>query len=286
MHCPSRSSVNWKDKSVTLKQESEIPNGNTVTFTVSGSGDLDFRFRIPDWVAGTMSIAVNGTKYNYKTVDEYAQVTGSFSDGDKIVLTIPMEVKAYNLPDKTSVYGFKYGPVVLSAELGKQNMATGSTGMNVTIPKDAIAPNQNITISKAGQSITSFMSEINDHLVKDANSLKFTLNDTSQKLTFTPHYLQYQQRYGIYWNFQTNGTVVEEKPPRAKISNSDTVQPGYGQYENDGQHAMLEINTQGVTDDSTYRYAKPGGYFRYQMAVDPDSTYNTLKITLRKSDNG
>ena len=280
------SSVNWKDKSVTLKQESEIPNGNTVTFTVSGSGDLDFRFRIPDWVAGTMSIAVNGTKYNYKTVDEYAQVTGSFSDGDKIVLTIPMEVKAYNLPDKTSVYGFKYGPVVLSAELGKQNMATGSTGMNVTIPKDAVVGNQNITISKAGQSITSFMSEINDHLVKDANSLKFTLNDTSQKLTFTPHYLQYQQRYGIYWNFQTNGTVVEEKPPRAKISNSDTVQPGYGQYENDGQHAMLEINTQGVTDDSTYRYAKPGGYFRYQMAVDPDSTYNTLKITLRKSDNG
>ena len=280
------SSVNWKDKSVTIKQESEIPNGNTVTFTVSGSGDLDFRFRIPDWVAGTMSIAVNGTKYNYKTVDEYAQVTGSFSDGDKIVLTIPMEVKAYNLPDKTSVYGFKYGPVVLSAELGKQNMATGSTGMNVTIPKDAVVGNQNITISKAGQSITSFMSEINDHLVKDANSLKFTLNDTSQKLTFTPHYLQYQQRYGIYWNFQTNGTVVEEKPPRAKISNSDTVQPGYGQYENDGQHAMLEINTQGVTDDSTYRYAKPGGYFRYQMAVDPDSTYNTLKITLRKSDNG
>ena len=280
------SSVNWKDKSVTIKQESEIPNGNTVTFTVSGSGDLDFRFRIPDWVAGTMSIAVNGTKYNYKTVDEYAQVTGSFSDGDKIVLTIPMEVKAYNLPDKTSVYGFKYGPVVLSAELGKQNMATGSTGMNVTIPKDAVVGNQNITISKAGQSITSFMSEINEHMVKDANSLKFTLNDTSQKLTFTPHYLQYQQRYGIYWNFQTNGTVVEEKPPRAKISNSDTVQPGYGQYENDGQHAMLEINTQGVTDDSTYRYAKPGGYFRYQMAVDPDSTYNTLKITLRKSDNG
>ena len=117
------SSVNWKDKSVTIKQESEIPNGNTVTFTVSGSGDLDFRFRIPDWVAGTMSIAVNGTKYNYKTVDEYAQVTGSFSDGDKIVLTIPMEVKAYNLPDKTSVYGFKYGPVVLSAELGKPSRA-------------------------------------------------------------------------------------------------------------------------------------------------------------------
>lgn len=280
------SEVSWADQNVTIKQESTIPNGNTSTFTVTGSGDLDFRFRIPDWNAGTMTVAVNGTKYTYKTVDEYAQVTGSFKSGDKITVTIPEAVVAYNLPDKTSVYGFKYGPVVLSAELGKQNMTTGSTGMWVTIPKDAVVGNQNITLSKEGQSLTSFMSEINDHLVKDADTMKFTLKDTNQNLTFTPHYQQYQQRYGIYWNFLTNGTVIEEKPPRAKITVTDTVQPGYGQYENDGQHQMLAYNSAGVTDDSTYRYAKPGGYFRYQMAVDPESAYTALIIKLRKSDNG
>ncbi len=280
------SEVSWADQNVTIKQESTIPNGNTSTFTVTGSGDLDLRFRIPDWNAGTMTVAVNGTKYTYKTVDEYAQVTGSFKSGDKITVTIPEAVVAYNLPDKTSVYGFKYGPVVLSAELGKQNMTTGSTGMWVTIPKDAVVSNQNITLSKEGQSLTSFMSEINDHLVKDADTMKFTLKDTNQNLTFTPHYQQYQQRYGIYWNFLTNGTVIEEKPPRAKITVTDTVQPGYGQYENDGQHQMLAYNSAGVTDDSTYRYAKPGGYFRYQMAVDPESAYTALIIKLRKSDNG
>ena len=280
------SEVSWADQNVTIKQESTIPNGNTSTFTVTGSGDLDLRFRIPDWNAGTMTVAVNGTKYTYKTVDEYAQVTGSFKSGDKITVTIPEAVVAYNLPDKTSVYGFKYGPVVLSAELGKQNMTTGSTGMWVTIPKDAVVGNQNITLSKEGQSLTSFMSEINDHLVKDADTMKFTLKDTNQNLTFTPHYQQYQQRYGIYWNFLTNGTVIEEKPPRAKITVTDTVQPGYGQYENDGQHQMLAYNSAGVTDDSTYRYAKPGGYFRYQMAVDPESAYTALIIKLRKSDNG
>lgn len=280
------SNVHWEEQNVTIQQESTIPNGNTSTFTISGSGNLDFRFRIPDWNAGTMTIAVNGTKYSYKTVDDYAQVTGSFQNGDKITVTIPAAVVAYNLPDKTSVYGFKYGPLVLSAELGKENMTTSSTGMWVTIPKEAIVANQNIQLSQEGKSLTSFMSEINDHLVKDANSMKFTLKDTNQTLTFTPHYQQYQQRYGIYWNFITNGTVIEEKPPRAKITITDTVQPGYGQYENDGQHQMLEINSVGVTDDSTYRYAKSGGYFRYQMAVDPDSAYTALIIKLRKTDNG
>lgn len=278
--------LNWEDQKVKITQDSNIPESDTAKFTIDGSGSLDFRFRIPSWKAGKMTIAVNGTKYTYKTVNDYAQVTGDFKTGDVISVTIPAEVVAYNLPDNKAVYGFKYGPVVLSAELGTENMEKSSTGMWVTIPKDPIVSSQNITISKEGQSVTSFMAEINDHLVKDKNSLKFTLNDTSQKLTFTPHYQQYQQRYGIYWKFLSNGTVIEEKPPRAKVSVSDTVQPGYGQYEGDDLHAMVEINSVGVTDDSTYRYAKAGGSFRYRMAVDPDAPMTVLQVTFRKEDNG
>ena len=278
--------LNWEDQKVKITQDSNIPESDTAKFTIDGSGSLDFRFRIPSWKAGKMTIAVNGTKYTYKTVNDYAQVTGDFKTGDVISVTIPAEVVAYNLPDNKAVYGFKYGPVVLSAELGTANMEKSSTGMWVTIPKDPIVSSQNITISKEGQSVTSFMAEINDHLVKDKNSLKFTLNDTSQKLTFTPHYQQYQQRYGIYWKFLSNGTVIEEKPPRAKVSVSDTVQPGYGQYEGDDLHAMVEINSVGVTDDSTYRYAKAGGSFKYQMAVDPDAPMTVLQVTFRKEDNG
>ena len=278
--------IDWKDKGVKITQDSKIPDGDTAEFTVDGSGTLDIRFRIPQWKAGSVTIKVNGEKYAYKTVDDYAQVTGDFQTGDKITVTIPETVTAYNLPDKKSVYGFKYGPVVLSAELGKQDMVTSSTGMWVTIPKDQVVSSQNITLSKEGQSITSFMSEIGDHFKKDADSLKFTLTDTNTPLTFTPHYRQYQQRYGIYWNFLTNGTVIEEKPPRAKISVTDTVQPGYGQYENDSQHDMQETDTVGVTDDSTYRYAKAGGQFTYQMAVDKEAPMSLLTVRFRKADNG
>ena len=278
--------LNWADQNMKITQESSIPDGDTATFTIDGSGAVEFRFRLPDWKAGNVSITLNGEKYSYKTVDGYAQVTGDFKSGDKIALTIPEAVVAYSLPDKNTVYGFKYGPVVLSAELGKQNMATGSTGMWVTIPKEAVAPSQNIKLSKEGLSVTSFMKNINDHMVKDATSLKFTLKDTDANLTFTPHYRQYQQRYGIYWNFLSNGTVVEEKEPRAKVVVSDTVQPGYGQYENDNLHNMLEYNTQGVTDDSTYRYAKSGGYFSYRMAVDTTAPLTALTVKFRKADNG
>ena len=72
-----------------------------------------------------MTIKVNGEKYSYRTENGYANVTGSFSDGDIIEVTIPAKVRAYPLPDAPDVYGFKYGPIVLSAELGTENMVNG-----------------------------------------------------------------------------------------------------------------------------------------------------------------
>lgn len=277
------SEITWAEKGITLKQESSFPESDTAVFTVSGSTDL--RLRIPQWKAGSMTVSVNGKNYAYETVDGYAAVNG-LSSGDKVTVKIPMEITAYPLPDNKAVYGFKYGPIVLSAELGKENMQTGSTGMWVTIPKEQIVASQNITLSKQGQSVPAFMAEINEHFTKDENSLRFTLNDTNTKLTFTPHYRQYQQRYGIYWKFLSNGTVIDERAPRAKFVVTDTVQPGYGQYENDNLHNMVDLNTVGVTNDSTYRYAEDGGYFTYQMEVDPDAVFSELSVRFRHADNG
>ena len=278
--------LNWSEQNVKITQESSIPYSDTVKFTVDGSGDLDLRFRIPDWAADQMSIKLNGSRYSYKTVQNYASVSGSFRSGDVIELTIPMEVTAHVLPDNANSYGFKYGPVVLSAELGTSNMKQSTTGMNVAIPAEAVAPNQKINLKESSGSLTSFMFHINDYMKKDANSLKFTLTGTDANLTFTPHYLQYKQRYGIYWYFYASGSAVEEEIPRAKVTVIDTVQPGYGQYENDDLHAMDEHNTVSVTDDSTYRYAKKGGSFTYRMALDPDAAFTVLQVTFRKSDNG
>ncbi len=280
------SELDWSEKNLTITQSTDIPFSDTATFTINGSGTIDFRFRIPDWVAGTMTAEVNGTKYSYKIVDDYAQISGDFKSGDKITLHIPAEVKAYNLPDAPDVYGFKYGPLVLSAELGKEDMKTDSTGMWVTIPKEKKVASENIILSKEGQSVTAFMAQISDHLVREPGTMRFTLNDTNTKLTFTPHYQQYQQRYGIYWKFIPNGTVIEERLPRAKTSITDTVQPGYGQYESDNLHKMVELGSVGVTNDSTYRYADQGGWFTYRMSVDDTAPMIVLHAKLRKADNG
>ncbi|MBQ3947652.1 MAG: glycoside hydrolase family 127 protein, partial [Ruminococcus sp.] len=86
--------LDWAEKGVKITQESNIPDGVSVKFKINGSSSLDLRFRIPDWIDGNMSVSVNGEKYNYKTINGYADVMRDFSDGDVVELTVPSKVRA------------------------------------------------------------------------------------------------------------------------------------------------------------------------------------------------
>lgn len=277
--------LNWKEQNVTVKQESNIPQDDTANFTISGSGDLDFRFRIPDWAAANPTITVNGTKYTYTNVNGYADVKGSFKDGDKIAVKLPAQVTVCTLPDSSNSYAFKYGPILLSTALGTSNMKEGSTGMWVTIPADKVVQNETVTISN-NQSVEAFMFNINENLVKDPDSMKFTLKGTNQNLVFTPHYLQYKERYGIYFYYKSATQGSAEDIPRSRTSTVDTVQAGYGQYENDNLHLMTDNNSVGSTDGSTFRYAQAGGSFGYKMAINPEAAFSFVDFMLAKEDNG
>lgn len=199
------SEVNWKEKNVTIIQMSSIPNGEESTFQVSSDSEvkIDFRFRIPNWCAGSIVIRKNGVVVSYDKLNGYAKLEDTFQNGDMISIVIPENVVAYSLPDNDSAYALKYGPVVLSAELGNADMATGTTGMFVTIPAEKLIESETIRIHKENGSVATFMKNINKFLVKDANSLSFKLTGTNTNLTFTPHYLQYKQRYAIYLYFQS-----------------------------------------------------------------------------------
>ena len=282
------SDLSWKAQNVTISQKSTIPDGETSSFTIRSDSSklLDLRFRIPDWCAGTMTITKNGSLVSYTKVAGYASVKDTFANGDVITVKIPESVTAYPLPDNNSSYAFKYGPVVLSAELGTSNMTQTTTGMNVSIPAKKAINTETVTIQPNNGSVASFMKNINKFMIKDSRSLTFTLTGTDQKLTFTPHYRQYKQRYAIYLYYKSNGSGSAQPEEQASVETTDTVQPGYGQYESDSLHAMADNNSVGVTSDGTYRYAKAGGSFAYRMALDESADYRMLVVTFRKADNG
>ena len=295
-------------KNVKLTMNADIPASDKVTVTVNtldGSTDVAEKvlFRLPDWLAGEASALVfcpYDSKFpaTVEVTENYVIVSG-LHNGDTIELTLPMNITVHGLPDNDSVFAFKYGPIVLSAKLGTTDMSTTYTGVSVLIPAAKLIEEEyisdgNDTISVINGSVADFMANINDNLVKTDGKLEWTLENTDANLTFVPHYSQHTERYGIYFNFESNSGAFnvsrylrELEDNRFAAALLDTVQPGYGQYENDELHNMTELGagSTGATGNGTSRLANAGGAFTYTMYVDPDFD-NALELTLKKEDNG
>lgn len=320
------SNVTWKEKNVILKQETNIPSSNQAKFTVELLGGktseaFDLRLRIPDWVKGNAVIKVNGTTQNVIVSNGYAALKRTWKSGDTVELTLPMGIRAYTLPDNAgTVYGFKYGPVVLAAELGKDNkMDTYQVGVQCDVCKTKIVNGEERTstngygsTSNQGTlnsetlnvqnevSVSEFMENIEDYLVRDGNTLNFTLKGTdwggSEPLKFTPYYKITDQRYGIYWLFAGEDPAeIQKRILESKENGRDAnvylegVGIGYGaQTEgDDNNYPHIKNEGTGSTGDmgNLTRYANVGGSFSYLFKVDKSKT-NYLNCQYSKEDNG
>ncbi len=270
----------WTASSVTfagatVRLSCNFPLDDRARLTVAGNAEL--LLRVPDWCAGEPEILQNGIK---------VPVAGAFCaisarDGDAIDVHFPVTVTLAGLPDSRDVFAFKYGGAVLSADFGSEAMEETTTGVDVSIPKRKLG-SEAVWFERVGD----VLRDPARFLVRQGE--KFVLRGADRPIEFGLHYRRSRGRYAIYLRFAEyaweNGVRVkrEERGAREQL---DTVQPGYGQYEMDALHAMREKDSVGVTSDGTYRYARAGGFFGYDLRVDP-AQKNSLRLTLRREDNG
>ncbi len=320
------SNVTWKDKNVVLKQETDIPNTDQAKFTVELQGGKTSEafvlcLRIPDWIKGEAVVKVNGTVQNNTVSNGYIALDRTWNNGDTVEITLPMGIRAYTLPDNAgTVYGFKYGPVVLAAELGRDDkMDTYQVGVQCDVCKTKIVNGEERTSTNGygstsnqgtlnsetlnvqnGVSVSEFIENIEDYLVKDGESLSFTLQGTdwggSEPLKFTSYYKITDQRYGIYWLFAGEDPVEIQKRLLESKKNGrdanvylDGVGIGYGtQTEgDDNNYPHIKNEGTGSTGDmgNLTRYAHVGGSFSYLFKVNKSKT-NYLVCQYSKEDNG
>ena len=87
--------------------------------------------------------------------------------------------------------------------------------MTIAATKPSSGIQDTITIN-SGTTINTWLAGIKTNLVQtSAGSLQFTLKntDSDSKLTFTPHYQRYLDRYGIYFTLAgTTGATVSTPP--------------------------------------------------------------------------
>lgn len=272
------SSVNWTEKGLKIMQNTELPN---VKITVNGSANADIVLRVPDWCAGRPTVTINGEKVKVKAENGAIRISREWADGDIIEYNLPMHVVAYSLPDNENTVAFKYGPWVLSANMGNNDMNTTTTGVNVTIPLlDAAL--SDVLVIKDG-TIKKWLKNIDENLVQEEGTLNFTLKGTNQDLVFSPHYKQHENRYGIYFTLVDSKTEIKENEADKYIV-IDSLPVANDQYEFSHNLKAQNSNT-GNFKGLMFRDATPGGEFSYEMAVDNTVT-NYLAVKYYSGDVG
>lgn len=265
------STVNWAEKGLKITQNAELPN---VTFTIEGSANAEIVLRVPDWCADTPTVTINGEEIKAKEENGHLRLSREWQNGDVIEYTLPMQVVAYSLPDNENTVAFKYGPWVLSANMGNREMNTTTTGVNVTIPL-LDANLSDVFVIKEG-TIKNWLKNINENLVREGDTLNFTLKGTNQNLVFSPHYKQHENRYGIYFTLADKNTKIKENEADKYIV-VDSLPVANDQYEFSHNLKAYNSNT-GNFKGLMFRDAIPGGQFSYEMAVDNTVTnYLTVK---------
>ncbi|MBR5202591.1 MAG: glycoside hydrolase family 127 protein [Clostridia bacterium] len=195
------SKIKWEEKDLEITQTADLPN---VKLTVNGSAKAKIVLRIPEWTTIPI-IKINGEKIEYNAINNFIILEKEWNN-DTIEYTLPMNVTVHRLPDNQNAVAFKYGPYVLSANMGNSEMNTTTTGVNVTIPESNLNISDTLVIEN--DSVENWLKNINENLVKDENDLFFTLKGTNQNLVFSPHYKQHTNRYGIYFHLEEKESAI------------------------------------------------------------------------------
>lgn len=289
---PSR--LNWKDKGITLAQETRFPDEEEVRIQIEESKNKAFtlKLRYPDWVeSGKLTVTINGKSQQVNVVPgSYINLERKWKKGDNIVVTLPMKLKMEQLPDKSSYYSFMYGPIVLATKTGTEDMkglyADDSRGGHIAHGHQIPLQEMPVLVGETNQLLS--------HFQKSDNDLRFSYNgevfpDKFKSLEFIPFFRLHNSRYAVYFRqVSTTGlqelkeelTRKETRHRRLAGRTIDLIYPGEQQPESD-HFIKYEDSRTGSRDNRHFRTAK--GWFSYELKVkEPASSF---MLVLHKGDN-
>mgnify|MGYP003299314796 CR=1 FL=1 len=190
------STIKWND--ATIEQKNNFPNEDFTTLIVSPGKNKNFNIKVrkPHW-AGISTVTINDQPFNAITEDGYINIKRQWEKDDVVKVTFPMSLKAVKIPDGKEVYSFLYGPIVLAANMGKDEQ----TGMYADDSRGGhIAHGRKIP---ATEMPTLIADKYQITKKDDSKSLKFNLSgampEKFKDIELVPFYELYECRYMVYF---------------------------------------------------------------------------------------
>jgi DUF1680 family protein len=285
------SSLNWESKEFKLIQETDFPNEESTTIYVESKKPqkLSIKIRYPQWVApGKLEVLVNGDAVAVTTEPgNYFSLERTWKNADKIEVKLPMHLTSERLPDGSNYKVLKYGPIVLAAKTGTQDMdglfADASRGGHIAAGKEIPLTQMAFFLSDRTEAIEKFVKKV------PGKNLTFTASEVLypakfKDLEFIPFYQLHDSRYVMYLPLETTKGIQKIKKKLKEDENEekilaamtiDRVAPGEQQPEAD-HFIESEDSNIGINRDRHWRDAE--GWFSYRL-VDREKEARRLRIT-------
>lgn len=282
------SELNWKDRKVSMKQETNFPYEERTKLTVTqGSSNFKLMVRYPKWVKkGALKISVNGKGVSYSALpSSYICIDRKWKKGDVVEVELPMHNDIELLPNVPNYIAFMHGPILLGAKTGTEDLKglIADDGRWGQFPGGKMLPVDQapILVEDDIQNIASKLVSIKDE------PLHFSLNVKMENpidVKLEPFANIHDARYMIYWLALTNNgyksymdslSTIEKEKIALEKRTIDFVATGEQQPETD--HAMQKENSNsGNANNEFFRDASRGGYFSYEMKTNSETNLSLI----------
>jgi hypothetical protein len=276
------SELTWKDKNITVTQNTAFPDEEGGKLTIHTPEPLRFTLAVrhPVWAApGTMKVLVDGKNYaEGSAASSYILIDRTWNDSDVVTIETPMRFTVEEMPNVPNYISILRGPIVLGAKTGTADMP----GLVANADRWAHVAGGPLSPVYEAPFILGTKTEVLQKVqaMRPVPGKPFTYTDADlftqpqdKALVFEPFYRIHDSRYMMYWLSMTEREYDAYKKEindreQAKITldqrTVDAVNTGEQQPEAD--HFMKSQNSHnGVHQGEPWRDAVDGGFFQYEL---------------------
>lgn len=131
--------LTWPGRGITVRQDTSYPAASSTRLTISGSGHIALKVRIPKWTSGAV-VRVNGVAQGATTPGTYFTVDRTWTSGDVVDVSVPATLTFPRANDNAAIGAARYGAVVLAGQYGSTNLSSMPTLRTDTVVQDSANP--------------------------------------------------------------------------------------------------------------------------------------------------
>lgn len=265
------SELNWREKGLTLRQETSFPDKDRVhlSFKCKEPEELALLIRVPYWAKQGLSVEVNGEPHQSKTTpSDYYAINRRWLDGDTVDIQIPMSLRLEAMPDNPNRAAVMYGPLVLAGELGEVNDPKANEPFYVPV------------IVAGDKPAAKWLKPV----ASRPNAFQMVDTGRPRNVELYPFYKMHDKRYTVYWDFfiekewekrQAEYKAEQERLRKLEALTVDVMRIGEMQPERD-HNLKGEMTETGEFNGRKWRHATHSGWFSFEMKVEDSASLDLL----------